>query len=174
MKNYLPILVLLAAASCGLGYSPVKEQQPSRTPSPMCGITLQVTGGQFSPQACVFEIITPGEPCPGGPCPPDFVLSMKDNDRTHIREVLLFNFKTFAKQTFIVDSSRNLQEFKGQALDSGAAARNLLKGEISLEPIAATAASRDQRVRVRFDVSFANGIQIQGSGEVPVRRVSAP
>jgi hypothetical protein len=99
---------------------------------------------------------------------------MKDNDRTHIREVLLFNFKTFAKQTFIVDSSRNLQEFKGQALDSGAAARNLLKGEISLEPIAATAASRDQRVRVRFDVSFANGIQIQGSGEVPVRRVSAP
>jgi hypothetical protein len=168
------ILVLMLIP--GLGCSAYSQLGGKQVPSaPSCGITLKVVGGQFSPGSCRFEIISRGQECKSNAgCPPDYALSMKDNARTHIMEVTLFNFRSFAKETFRVDPAQNLRDFKGQLLDESAVARNLLKGEVSLEPIKTTSAPGDQKVRVSLDLSFSNGIHIQGSGEVPVAQVSAP
>jgi hypothetical protein len=172
-KSVVLTLILILVFG-GLLYSQLGEKaMPGTTVS--CGITLKIVGGQFSPAACRFEIISGGAECKSNAgCPPDYALSMKDNAGSHIQEVVLFNFRSFAKQTYRFDPALNLKDFNGQLLDERAVARNLLKGEVSLEPIAVREASGDQRVRVSFDVSFANGIQLQGAGELPVTRVSAP
>jgi hypothetical protein len=172
-KSVVLTLILILVFG-GLIYSQWGEKaMPGTTAS--CGITLKVVGGQFSPAVCRFEIISGGAECKSNAgCPPDYALSMKDKAGSHIQEVVLFNFRSFAKQTYRFDPALNLKDFNGQLLDERAVARNLLKGDVSLEPVAAREASGDQRVRVSFDVSFANGIQLQGSGEVPVVRVSAP
>jgi hypothetical protein len=164
----------------------IRQEQTEKTPvnsadigvlSP-CGINLSVTGGQFSPGRCVFEIITPGPPCgPNTACPPDYALSMKGGNRPHILEVSLINFKESKRRTYHFNPAQNLRDFNGYALDGNAIVRNLLKGEIALEPIVHkpdVSGNVVQTVKVLFDVSFANGINIRGSGEVPVKHVSAP
>jgi hypothetical protein len=92
---------------------------------------------------------------------------MKDGDRSHIREVTLLNFKSFEKRTYRFDPAQGLKDFNGQLVDERAVFRNLLRGEVSLEP-------GNQKTKVSFEVSFSNGIQIQGSGEVAVKSVDAP
>lgn len=168
------ILALLAIAACSLGNQRMREAQASDVSS-ACGITLEVSGAQFSPRACVFEIILPGEACsPDTSCPPEYALSMKDQDATHVREVLLFGFTEFSRRTFRLDPARDLKEFDGALLDERAASRNLLSGQVSLEPIVPENAAGVQHVKVSLDVFFPGDIHIRGSGEVPVERVGAP
>jgi len=102
---------------------------------------------------------------------------MKDNIKSHILEAVLFNFKSFDRRTYYFDPAKNLRDFNGQALDENAIARNLLKGEVFLEPLPQKpdpSGNLVQKIKLSLDVSFANGINIRGSGEVPVKRVSAP
>ena len=164
----------------------IRRKQTDKTPvnsgdsgvlSP-CGINLSVTGGLFSPGSCVFEIISSGVECrPNFTCAADNALSMKDNVKSHILEAVLFNFISFERRTYYFDPAKKLRDFNGQVLDENATARNLLRGEVTLEPTAHkpdVSGNVVQTIKVLFDVSFANGINIRGSGEVPVKHVSAP
>ena len=141
--------------------------------SSSCGLTLRIDGAEFSPQSCVFEIISKGEACStNAACPPDHALSLKDANPSHVRELRLFAFRSFTKQTFRFDPAKKIKDFDGQLIDERVNVRQLLKGEVTLDPRLGN--SSDQRVRVSFDVSFSNGVRVKGSGEVQLRRISAP
>ena len=153
----------------------VNSQENSRESS--CGLLLSVTGSQFSPQLCTFQIITPGESCgPNVACAPQYGLFMKAGIRPHILEVNLLNIKEFKEGTYRFLPDQNARDFNGYALDGNASVRNLLSGEIVLERSARERelSDRSSSVKVSFDVTFAGGIQMRGTGEVPVQRISAP
>ena len=143
-----------------------EETQDSQVSS--CGMNLKVTGGDFLPTFCDFEIISSGASCGQNPCPKDYVIAMKDSNTSHIREITVFNFKSFEKATYVFNPSLGRSDFNGQSLDQGLVARSLLKGEVSLEPLA------NNTVRVSLDLYFANNIYVNGSGVLPVLRVDAP
>jgi hypothetical protein len=164
---------LLLFAFVGVFHSQSRGRQVSGNPS-SCGITLKIGGGEFSPQSCVFEIVTRGEACSkNAACPPDYALTLRDGNPSHVRELRLFNFRSLARQTFHFDPAKNLKDFNGEVLDDHVVVRHLLKGEVTLDP-RPNGGSSDQRVGVSFDVSFSNGVRVQASGELPVRRIDAP
>jgi hypothetical protein len=142
-----------------------------------CGIRLIVTGSRFSPQVCSFQVITPGESCgPNTACSPQYVLSMTAGTRPFILEVILSNLKEFKRGRYRFIPQENLRDFNGYALDGNASVRNLSKGEIVLEPSATEkeVSEKATSVKVSFDVTFDGGINVRGSGEVPVKHISAP
>lgn len=172
MKLQFTALILWTAIFCGIVYSQSGQKQLSDAPEP-CRLKLNVKGAQFVPTECRFEVIDSGVECRSGTgCPPAYTFSMKDRDRTHIQEVVLSDFKSLEKKTYRFDKAKSRDDFKAQLLDDLAAARNLLKGEVSLEP--KTARNGQQVVKISLDLSFANGIHLEGSGEAPVKRVAAP
>ena len=174
MQSKLGILIFPFVLACvGLVYGFAEGQGVSIVQS--CGITVMVSGGQFSPQAWGFEIISRGQECaaPGG-CPPDYSFVMRDTLAGHIMEVSLFRFRNLEAKTFHFDPAKNLKDFSGPLLDERATARQLLQGEVVVQRATPGVRTEGQRWKVSFDLSFASGIRIQGSGEVPVTQVAAP
>jgi hypothetical protein len=135
-----------------------------------CGLMLNVSGGTFSPDTCRFEIITGGMPCRGAGCRPDYAIALKNTNLrvNEIMSVVLFNFREFKTGTYLFDPKQGIMEFKGQLIDKGAVARNLVSGSVSLD------VRSNDRVYVSADVHFANDIAVQWSGLMDVKRVSAP
>jgi hypothetical protein len=139
-----------------------------------CQLDIEVSGGQFSPNACDFQIITPGVPCDDNQaCPPDYTIAMRDEVSGHIGSLLLFGFATYSADTFYFDPAASQSEFNGQVTDRDFAARNLTLGEVSLEPVEGLSGGEGV-VEVTFDLSFATDIHIVGSGRLPVHHHAAP
>ena len=149
----------------------VRRIQVAQSSEQTCGLVLDVSGGTFSPDFCQFEIISGGPPCQEpDPCRPDYAVNLRNTTPAHdeIMSVVLFNFTKFETGTYMFDPGEGLEEFKGQLIDSGAIARHLLRGSITLN------VQRDNEVGITLDVQFANGIAVQGSGVIDVKRVNAP
>ena len=94
--------------------------------------------------------------------------------RGHISEVRLFQFKNLEARTFRLEPARNLRDFNGQLLDERATARPLLAGEVLLQPVTPGDKSEGEKWKVSCNLSFANGIRMEGSGEAFVTKVAAP
>ena len=147
---------------------PVKSQSS-------CGLNLEITGGQFSPRTCDFEIVSGGPLCEGAVgCKPDYVISLRDESAgfNTISSVTLFNFKEYKKGTYKFDVASGVADFKGYLLDKGAVVRNLLSGSVTLDPWDTT--GQVGMVHVSFDVSFASNIHVQGSGVLEEKYINAP
>src|SRR4051794_34273739 len=98
-RYLLGIICLAFCAACGdgLGTAP-------------CGFGLTTDGGAFTPTTCELQIVVPGVPCEAGPCPPDHVLALTDNNRTHINQVALFHFVEYTARSFTFDPAQDLRE----------------------------------------------------------------
>lgn len=146
-----------------------QNQNNQNNQNTSCMLNLRVGGGEFSPETCEFASTIPGTPCgPNEACPKEYSVSMKDGNKSHIREVIVFNFKYPSSIINRFDPPAGLSEFNGQLIDKSFTAKNLLKGEVLVEPITTN------MVKVFFDLYFANNISIIGSGTMPVGHYAAP
>ncbi|MDO8510347.1 MAG: hypothetical protein Q7S15_01855 [bacterium] len=128
----------------------------------ICDISLEVRGGTFSPGQCEFQIITSGVPCGSAGCSPQYDLVMKDTAAGHIAEVRLIGIRDYKKGTYTFDKASGVQDFAGKLIDQNSINRNLVKGEVNLNP------SGDNTVQVSFDLSFANNVTVKGLGNLKV------
>jgi hypothetical protein len=132
-----------------------------------CDFELTVSGGEFSPDICHFEIITGGTCRESAGCRLDYALVLRNSGPItgEINSVVFFNFRELKSGTYSFDPGKS---FKGELIDQAAIAHPLLGGEVTLQLWS------DDKVLASCDVIFANGIRLQGSGLLVVKRLYAP
>ena len=129
-----------------------------------------MAGGSFKPDTCAFEVISAGPKCDDmAGCRGDYAMSLKNTraGADDISSLVLFNIPGLETGTYKFDPSLGAKDFQGELIDRGAVSRRLVQGELILD-------QRDDKIHVIFDVQFANGISVRGSGVMALMRVNAP
>lgn len=161
-------LSLVAVFGCAGSPRPLPRSEVKQPAS--CQCTLMVSGALFSPEVCAVYAVTPGVPCgPNTPCPDEYSISLKDPAPTHVREVILVNFRGLQNGTRLARPAPGQRDFDGTLIESGNKASNLVHGEVTLEQVVGT-----DSLNVTFDLVFASDIGVRGTAVLPVRRVIAP
>lgn len=133
--------------------------------SSTCGLPITTTNGLFTPTKCELQLISSGEECaPGKNCSANPTLLLEDENLAHARDgqhIIRLSVWSFAE---------HLEKGVGTLIDKNLSARNLESGSFTMQSIGVNTT----QTSITFNLIFANNITIQGSGIIPVVKVSAP